>query len=492
MRWLSSLVAVVLACVVHAESDYHSGQTKPPDASVTTVKLADGAVTNAKVASDAAIAGSKLQALSVGANAGVIPSTGIVDAHVASGAAIAGSKLQALSVGANAGVIPSTGITSSHLAAAPNIPTLNGANAFTGASTHTATETFATVNLAKTAARATLTLTPSATAGDHTADGTYITYTVGSTAGMTATTTVVVVAGFTHADYNGTFRVYDVVDATHFRVSKVTAEACSVVGTITHAPRVEDSGGVAHWSQAAAPTGPLTGDTWTETDNGGMVWVYDSTVDSGTWLSQQVFERSFSLEAYGQLSGSDYQIRFEARPLGTAYDVYLQSLTGTLLNVGSSGANYYTVSLSRTTQQHATTLIASYQTAIPANAGNKRAVTGNVATMTTYTTHNFLVGDRVTVANCGDATYNGTYAVTAATALTFSFALTHGDEGETADAAVTFADEDTKWARHYLAVNTLIDVSVVDVHSFVLQLTETGNCGGYGAIRAQYKLAVPK
>jgi len=49
---------------------------------------ADGSIVNADISPSAAIAGSKLQALSVGANAGVIPSTGVADAHVAAGAAI--------------------------------------------------------------------------------------------------------------------------------------------------------------------------------------------------------------------------------------------------------------------------------------------------------------------------------------------------------------------------------------------------------------------
>jgi len=82
----------------------------------SSAQIGDGVIVDADVNASAAIAGSKLQALSVGANAGVIPSTGIADAHVAATAAIAGSKLQALSVGANAGVIPSTGIADAHVA----------------------------------------------------------------------------------------------------------------------------------------------------------------------------------------------------------------------------------------------------------------------------------------------------------------------------------------------------------------------------------------
>jgi len=77
--------------------------------------------------------------------------------------------------------------------------------------------------------------------------------------------------------------------------------------------------------------------------------------------------------------------------------------------------------------------------AIGANAGNKRACSGsNVVTMTTYQAHHFVAGQTITIASCGDATYNGTYIIASApSATTFTFALTHALEAETADAAVT-------------------------------------------------------
>jgi hypothetical protein len=55
---------------------------------------------------------------------------------------------------------------------------------------------------------------------------------------------------------------------------------------------------------------------------------------------------------------------------------------------------------------------------------SNKALTSNVATLTTAAAHNFLVGDRITVAGV-DATFNGTYALTAIpTATTFSYAKT--------------------------------------------------------------------
>jgi len=58
---------------------------------------------------------------------------------------------------------------------------------------------------------------------------------------------------------------------------------------------------------------------------------------------------------------------------------------------------------------------------------NNKAIVDNVATLTTAAAHNFLVGDRVTIAGV-DATFNGTYALTAVpTATTFSYAKTNAN-----------------------------------------------------------------
>ena len=58
---------------------------------------------------------------------------------------------------------------------------------------------------------------------------------------------------------------------------------------------------------------------------------------------------------------------------------------------------------------------------------NNKALTDNVATLTTAAAHNFLVGDRVTIAGV-DATFNGTYALTEIpTATTFRYAKTNAN-----------------------------------------------------------------
>lgn len=54
---------------------------------------------------------------------------------------------------------------------------------------------------------------------------------------------------------------------------------------------------------------------------------------------------------------------------------------------------------------------------------NNKALTSNVATLTTSAAHGFEVGDTVVVAGV-DATFNGTFTVTAVTSTTFSYAKT--------------------------------------------------------------------
>lgn len=64
-----------------------------------------------------------------------------------------------------------------------------------------------------------------------------------------------------------------------------------------------------------------------------------------------------------------------------------------------------------------------------------RSVDTNVATIVVPSNHNFKVGRRVIIVGMTDATYDGTYIITAVTANSISFALTHADEAATADAA---------------------------------------------------------
>ena len=67
-------------------------------------------------------------------------------------------------------------------------------------------------------------------------------------------------------------------------------------------------------------------------------------------------------------------------------------------------------------------LLVSYSSAV-----TNRRIASNVATLTTNTPHNYIVGSSVVVSSV-DATFNGTYTVTAIGGqYEFSFALTHAD-----------------------------------------------------------------
>jgi hypothetical protein len=74
---------------------------------------------------------------------------------------------------------------------------------------------------------------------------------------------------------------------------------------------------------------------------------------------------------------------------------------------------------------------------------NNKSLTDNVATLTTAAAHNFLVGDRITVAGV-DATFNGTYALTAVTSTTFSYAKTASNVTSAAVSPTGTADAVTR------------------------------------------------
>ena len=90
-------------------------------------------------------------------------------------------------------------------------------------------------------------------------------------------------------------------------------------------------------------------------------------------------------------------------------------------------------------------LVGEYSTPVTISTAtvNNKALTDNVATLTTAAEHNFLVGDRVTVAEV-DATFNGTYALTAVTSTTFSYAKTNANVTSAAVSPTGTADAVTR------------------------------------------------
>ena len=91
-------------------------------------------------------------------------------------------------------------------------------------------------------------------------------------------------------------------------------------------------------------------------------------------------------------------------------------------------------------------LVGEYSTTVTISTAtvNNKALTSNVATLTTAAAHNFLVGDRITIAGV-DATFNGTYALTAIpTSTTFSYAKTASNVTSAAVSPAGTADAVTR------------------------------------------------
>ena len=83
-----------------------------------------------------------------------------------------------------------------------------------------------------------------------------------------------------------------------------------------------------------------------------------------------------------------------------------------------------------------------------------KALTSNVATLTTSTTHKYVIGTVVTVSGV-DATFNGEYTITAVTSTTFSYAKTY--TGNIASTAVTPNGTASSTITHFIDFNSGTD-----------------------------------
>jgi len=75
---------------------------------------------------------------------------------------------------------------------------------------------------------------------------------------------------------------------------------------------------------------------------------------------------------------------------------------------------------------------------IPARTVVSKSIIDNVATLTTFSNHEFLIGDSVAVLNV-DGTFDGTYTITAKTDTTLSYAKTAGNSASSRIGDVTFS-----------------------------------------------------
>lgn len=87
-----------------------------------------------------------------------------------------------------------------------------------------------------------------------------------------------------------------------------------------------------------------------------------------------------------------------------------------------------------------------FSTAVPVGGGvTNKALTSNVATVTTASAHNLQVGDTVSISGV-DETFDGSYTVASVpTATTFTYARTAADVASTADTGVVGKPVEVRW-----------------------------------------------
>jgi hypothetical protein len=127
-------------------------------------------------------------------------------------------------------------------------------------------------------------------------------------------------------------------------------------------------------------------------------------------------------------------------------------------------------------------------TATPSTATvTQKATTSNVATLTA--TNSFAVGDTIVV-SINDVTYNGTFTISARTATTVSYALTHANQATTAAtgtitdfgaAATVVAASDTRALQYQ-------DNSAPQNIQMSATFWVTGLTAGSNTFRAQYRV----
>jgi len=99
---------------------------------------------------------------------------------------------------------------------------------------------------------------------------------------------------------------------------------------------------------------------------------------------------------------------------------------------------------------------------LPSRKVVNKALTSNVATLTTYLDHGFLVGDSVVVSSV-DATFNGTYTITQVpTTKTFAYAKTAGDVPSTSIGNQTFS------INNKLLVSNVATLTTTATHPYLV------------------------
>jgi hypothetical protein len=132
-------------------------------------------------------------------------------------------------------------------------------------------------------------------------------------------------------------------------------------------------------------------------------------------------------------------------------------------------------------------LVGEYATTISAivTTVTNKALTSNVATLTTSSAHTYLVGDIVVVTGV-DATFNGTYAITAVpTSTTFSYAKTNAN---VSSAAATGSASVSKRRKYAGVLRDASDGIIKFYKDGTTKPTSTANFGEAGASYADIQV----
>lgn len=115
---------------------------------------------------------------------------------------------------------------------------------------------------------------------------------------------------------------------------------------------------------------------------------------------------------------------------------------------------------------------------IPARTVVSKSIIDNVATLTTFSNHEFLVGDSVAVLNV-DGTFDGTYTITAKTDTTLSYAKTAGNVASSRIGDVTFSINNKVLTGEVATLTTTATHSFLDGETVVVTGVDSTFNGTY-------------
>jgi hypothetical protein len=237
---------------------------------------------------------------------------------------------------------------------------------------------------------------------------------------------------------DGSTNVYSTADNTFVTVTDPVA-------------RLTADGKNTIYSQTSAPTGGTyaVDDLWFDTDDGNKVYRWSGTV----WVSAQdtaiaaaaaaaQLAKDAADAAQSSADGKNKIYRQTTEPTGGTYAV-----GDTWFDTDGDNAIYRYASGSTGTV-------------------SKKALTGNVATLTTTAAHSFTRGESITVSGI-DATFNGTYTVTAVpTSTTLTYAKTATNVVEIASSGTITST--AGWKAIVLGSNAITSISATQISTGTL------------------------